>query len=215
MLTEWMIHGALAACLSYFLGSIPTAVWTGRVFFKIDVRDHGSGNAGATNTFRVLGKKAGVFVLLVDILKGVAAVLLASAIMARTENPFKEEDIRISAAIIAVLGHVYPVFAGFRGGKGVATVLGAVIAVKPEAAGICLGVFVIVFLLSNYVSLSSMLASVCFPLLLFIIWPVESVLLKTLSVLIPIFIIYTHRANVVKLLKGTESKIYLLKTRNK
>ena len=215
MLTEWMIYSLVAACLAYLIGSVPTAVWTGRIFFGLDVRNHGSGNAGATNTFRVLGKKAGIFVLTVDILKGLLAVFTASILMAKVENPFLDEDIRISAGLLAVLGHVYPVFAGFRGGKGVATVLGVVIAVKPEAAALCVVVFVLIFLFSNYVSLSSMLASVCFPFVIFFIWPVESVLLKTLAVLIPVFILYTHRTNIVKLFKGTESKIYLLKTPKK
>ena len=144
--------------LSYLIGSIPTAVWVGKRFYQKDVRDFGSGNAGATNTFRVLGYKAGIIVLLIDVIKG----WICAYVFARQLHPSflsnPAVNTQISFGLAAIVGHIYPIFANFRGGKGVATALGIIIALHPEAAFSCIGVFIVVLLVSRIVSLSSMLA---------------------------------------------------------
>ncbi len=153
---------AILIVAAYLLGSIPTSVWIGKIFYGTDVREHGSGNAGATNTFRVLGAKAAVPVLIVDILKGFAAVKLA---LLSNINPVSDVwvNFKITLAIAALLGHIFPVFVGFRGGKGVATLLGGVIAIAPLSAAAAVAVFILVLTTTRYVSLSSMLAGVSFP----------------------------------------------------
>src|SRR5690606_30834882 len=152
--------------LAYLFGSIPSAVWFGEAFYGVDVREYGSGNAGATNTFRVLGKKAGSIVMFVDILKGWTATnlphLLDSTIVG-VPNSVQFVNIQLALGGIAGLGHLFPIFAGFRGGKGVATLFGMVIAIHPGAALCCVSVFLITLLLTHYVSLSSILAGFTFP----------------------------------------------------
>ena len=157
---------ALFGLLAYLLGSIPTAVWVGKAKYGVDVREHGSMNAGATNTFRVLGKKPGIVVLLIDIIKGFVAVsvpLVASWYWVYSANWV---NVQITCSLAVVIGHVFPMFADFKGGKGVATSLGIIIGLHPPAAGICLAVFLIVFMASKYVSLGAMTAACCFPVLL-------------------------------------------------
>ena len=149
------VYGTIAMAIAYLVGSIPTSVWWGRAFFGIDVREHGSRNAGATNTFRVLGPKAGVPVLLIDILKGFLPVRLLPNFTELEPDTAPWMWFRVALVSAAVIGHLYPVFAGFKGGKGVATSLGGVLAVHPGAAAICVAVFAVVFLLSRYVSLGS------------------------------------------------------------
>jgi glycerol-3-phosphate acyltransferase PlsY len=149
---------------AYFLGSIPTAVWWGKRYYGIDVREFGSGNAGATNTFRVLGKKAGIPVLCIDIVKGTLAVLLAH-FSPYTFDTNEFVNLELGLGIAALVGHVFPIFAGFRGGKGVATILGVVICLTPITSLMVLGVFLIVLLATRYVSLSSMTAGLSFPFL--------------------------------------------------
>ena len=139
----------LWAIPAYFLGSIPTAVWVGRAKYNLDVREHGSKNAGATNTFRVLGKKAGRVVLTIDILKGMLAVLIPYFVLPVEFSDPHLTHIQLVASFMAVLGHVFPIFAGFKGGKGVATSLGVIVGLQPAAAAICLVVFLIVFI-SNH-----------------------------------------------------------------
>jgi glycerol-3-phosphate acyltransferase PlsY len=147
---NFLLFGSIA----YLLGSIPSAVWIGKSWYGIDVREHGSKNAGATNTFRVLGKRAGIIVLLIDIIKGFLAVLLPGILLqsdAFGVNSVSEDTLiplKIIVAILAVLGHVFPVFANFNGGKGVATSLGVIIGIHPPAAGICVLIFLIVFIIS-------------------------------------------------------------------
>lgn len=200
--------------LAYLFGSIPTAVWFGQAFYGVDVREYGSGNAGATNTFRVLGKKAGIIVMLVDIFKGWTATnlphLLDSSIVGTTDS-ISFVNFQLALGVIAVLGHLFPVFAGFRGGKGVATLFGMVIAIQPLAALCCVTVFLLCLLISNYVSLSSISAGFTFPLSLALIikTTVPSVMLYAMAICILILI--THQKNIERLLKGKESKIYLFK----
>src|SRR5882757_704962 len=154
-----------ALILAYLCGSIPTAVWIGRAFFNIDVREYGSGNAGATNTFRVLGKKAGIPVMLLDILKGWTATNLAYFIGVSTTGAYNSTaytNYALALGITAVMGHLFPIFAGFRGGKGVASLFGMVLAVHLQAALLCVIVFIIILLITRYVSLSSIIAGFTF-----------------------------------------------------
>jgi len=197
----------------YFLGSIPSAVWIGIFLFGKDVRQHGSGNAGATNTFRVLGKPAGIIVLSLDILKGFLAVKIPYMLGIGFGYPGGVEDFSIVCGIMAVLGHLYPAFAGFKGGKGVATALGIMLAAAPLAILPSVAVFLMVWLLSSYVSLASISAAVCFPLILFIFFKPDGLVLSITALIVPLLIVYTHRTNLVKLLKGTENKTPAFKKR--
>jgi glycerol-3-phosphate acyltransferase PlsY len=198
----------LGFLFAYFLGSIPTSVWVGKWFYNIDIREHGSGNAGATNTFRILGKKAGIPVLIIDILKGVFAVSLSYWFSGydQTDNNFI--NYQLGLGFCALMGHIFPLFANFRGGKGVATILGAVIAINPIGAFIAMGVFIIVLLISNYVSLSSMIAALSFPVYVFVFSNTSSISLKIFSMVIAILIIIMHHNNIKRLIKGEESKVF-------
>jgi glycerol-3-phosphate acyltransferase PlsY len=198
---------------AYLAGSIPTAVWTGKIFFGTDVRLQGSGNAGATNTFRVLGKKAGIFVLLFDVAKGWAGAALS--FQAMEQGLISAENFlfwKMAFGLTATLGHIYPVFAGFRGGKGVATLLGMVLCVSWQAGLVCLGCFLILFLIWHYVSLGSMAGGLVFcGLVASGFCGVASAPAIILSVLMAAMVIYTHRGNIKKLLNGNENKMYLIK----
>ena len=195
---------------AYLLGSLPSAVWIGKFFYGIDVRQHGSGNAGATNTFRVLGKKAALPVLFFDILKGWMAVKVSyfvADMLGREE--FNSLQLTLGAA--AIIGHIYPVFAGFKGGKGVATLLGVTLAIHPLSAVVGIGVFVLVLLVTQYVSLSSIFAGLSFPISILILFPSSSPTLVLFSLLTPAIILVTHQKNLERLLNKEESKIYLFK----
>lgn len=197
--------------LAYLLGSIPTAVWVGKTFYGIDVRTQGSGNAGATNTIRVLGAKAGVPVLIIDVFKGWLAVYLVSFFIADNFSDGQFIIIRIIAAVAAVLGHVFPLFAGFRGGKGIATLLGVGIALYPAAVLVVVAIFVVMLIITKYVSLSSITASVSFPFLVIFLFNPGSLALIILSVFVGIFVPITHRKNISRLMNGSESKFSLKK----
>jgi acyl phosphate:glycerol-3-phosphate acyltransferase len=198
----------LVLVLSYFLGSLATAVWAGKIFHGVDVREHGSGNAGATNVIRVLGWKTGIPVLLIDVLKGWLAAMLPVFLNLAGHDTAQLTNYQIIAGIAAVLGHIFPVFAGFRGGKGVATIFGVLLAIHPLVTLSCLGVFLIVFLISGYVSLSSMSAGASFPLFLILLFGTPSTFLKIFSVLVAVAIIITHRKNISRLLKREELKLF-------
>jgi len=202
----------LLLIVAYLLGSIPTSVWIGKYFYGIDIREHGSGNAGATNTFRVLGKKPGIIVLLIDIIKGSLAVSL-SYIFEDSLPANEFVDIEIGLAIAAVFGHIFPVFAGFRGGKGVATLLGATVIITPISCAFALVVFLIVLFSTRYVSLSSMLAGISYPIILHFILNNQQKTLTIYSILIAVLLIITHRKNIRRLLSKTESKIVLAKSK--
>lgn len=191
---------------AYLLGSIPTAVWIGKRFYGIDVREFGSGNAGATNTFRVLGRKAGIPVLLIDIIKGSSAVLLS---LFSGYEPGSGEfiNLQLGLGVAALLGHIFPVFAGFRGGKGVATILGIVICILPVASSLSLLVFLIVLFSSRIVSLSSMSAGIAFPLILNLALHNSNPVLTAFSVIVAIMLVITHRKNISRMLNRQESKI--------
>jgi glycerol-3-phosphate acyltransferase PlsY len=208
------IYSISALIAAYLLGSIPTAVWLGQAFYGIDVREYGSGNAGATNTFRVLGKKAGLAVMIIDISKGYTATKLAYFIGLSVTGPrFSENFVNYELAlgVIAVMGHLFPIFAGFRGGKGVATLFGMVLAVNPAAALLCVIVFVTVLLTTKYVSLSSICAGFTFPIgIVFVLQ--SSVKSEALyGICVCVLILVTHQKNLERLLKGKESKVYLFK----
>lgn len=205
-----MIVPIVTFLIAYLVGSIPTAVWVGRAWFGIDVREHGSKNAGATNTFRVLGKKSGVFVLLIDVLKGVLAVVFTRMIWYETalEYGFNADRLQILAAIGAVVGHIFPVFAGFRGGKGVATSLGVMIGILPLSAVVCLAIFIIIFILSKYVSFSAICAAICFPFSVLFLEPQREEMFY-FSVFLAVAVIWAHKKNIRRLLKGEENKMNL------
>ena len=208
------IYSVSALLLAYLFGSIPTAVWIGQAFYGIDVREYGSGNAGATNTFRVLGKKAGIAVMLLDIFKGYTATNLAYLIglsVTGPQNSVQFVNYQLALGITAVMGHLFPVFAGFRGGKGIATLFGMILAVQSQAAMLCVLTFVVVLLISKYVSLSSILAGFSFPLSIIFIFqsPIRSVVLYGMSICV--LILVTHQKNIERLLKGKESKVNLFK----
>lgn len=200
-----MIYIVLIAITAYLLGSVPTAVWIGKWKYNIDVREHGSKNAGATNTFRVLGKKPGILVLGIDILKGVLAVFLPLFLFDSLDDSFIK--MQILCAFLAVFGHLFPLFAEFKGGKGVATSLGVVIGIAPLAAAIALGVFLFVFLSTRFVSLGAIIASAVFPLIVRFILKVDSVWLLSFSILVSSMVIIAHRKNIKRLLNGEENKM--------
>jgi len=202
-----LIKISLTLILSYLLGSIATAVWAGKIFHKVDVREHGSGNAGATNVIRVLGWKTGVPVLLIDVLKGWTAGMLPVFFNLADEGTAMITNYQILAGMAVVAGHIFPVFAGFRGGKGVATISGVLLAIHPLLTISCLGVFLCVLLVSGYVSLSSMIAGIAFPVFLFLFFGSPSVFFKVFSVVVAIALIFTHRKNISRLLQGEESKL--------
>lgn len=190
---------------AYLLGSIPTAVWVGQAFYGIDVREYGSGNAGATNTFRVLGKKAGIPVLIIDVLKG----MLGASLPLWFGLDYTEEkmvNFQLTLGVGALLGHIFPVYAGFRGGKGIATLLGIMLAIHPAATGMAAGVFLIVFLITKYVSLSSMSAAVSFPLIVILVFKSPIPSLTIFSLFIAILVLFTHQKNIERLLRREESK---------
>ena len=209
---------AAAALLAYLLGSIPTAVWYGRSFFNIDIRQHGSGNAGATNTFRVLGKRAGTVVMLADVLKGFAATSLVHLVtLFGTLSDDQVLLCQLLFGFLAVLGHLYPVFAQFRGGKGVATLLGMALAIKPDVAAICIGVWLLVVVASQYVSLGSILAALAFPVLLLlrVSGETEHPILIAFGFVIFLVVVVTHKKNISRLIQGNENRTILIKLKKK
>lgn len=199
---------------AYLLGSIPTAVWYAKFRHGIDIRDHGSGNAGATNTFRVLGKKAGIIVMSVDVLKGFLATSLAWVLeFYEIIPPYDEFYIykmifyKLIFGSLAIVGHIFPVFASFKGGKGVATLLGMMLAVHHTATLLCVGVFVVVLFSSRYVSLGSLLATLSFPLLLLSPrFRPEDPIVIVFGFLMFTVVALTHQKNIVRLLQGEESR---------
>lgn len=211
MVTYQTIISLLAA---YLIGSVPTAVWIGKAFYGIDVREYGSGNAGASNTFRILGKKAGIPVMLIDILKGFCATNIVYLLKNYIPGTEAFVNFQLALGVTAVMGHVFPIFAGFRGGKGIATLLGLLLAVHMEAAIICLLIFIIILLVTKYVSLSSMLTGFCFPMLIIFYFhePIKSMILFGMS--ISVLILITHQKNIERLLKGKESKANLFKRKD-
>lgn len=201
--------------LAYCIGSIPTAVWVSRYFFNIDIREYGSGNAGATNTFRVLGAKWGSFVMLIDVLKGVMATSLYILLPYYLTDEWDRTNFMVGLGFASVLGHIFPIWAGFRGGKGVATLLGMAVAIQPLVAICCLGVFLFVLYLTRFVSLSSILAGISFMVFILFIFNEKETLYRIFAVLVALMIVLTHQKNISRIFKGTESKVPILKFRDR
>ena len=196
-----MLSIVLGATMAYLLGSIPSGLWIGRKFFQIDIRQHGSGNLGATNSFRILGKKAGTIVLLMDLLKGSISVLLLKQMDLHGISP-------LIIALFAVIGHTYPLFANFKGGKAVATFAGVILAYQPVLFLIGLGIFILTLAISKMVSFTSML-TISIGVLLSLYF--QDMVLTTIALLADIFIIYRHRTNIQRILNGTEPKVDIFK----
>lgn len=205
-----VVHIIIIVIGAYLLGSIPSAVWIGKAAKGVDVREHGSKNAGATNTMRVLGVKTGIPVLLIDVLKGFAAVELAMLLTTfkAENNAFVNFQLALGAA--AVLGHVFPIFAGFRGGKGVATTVGILLAMHWQATLIAIVVFLITLFISKYVSLSSLMMGFSFPVSVIFIFNADSISLKIFSIAVCVLLLVTHRKNISRLLHGNENKATFL-----
>lgn len=212
---------ATLVIIAYLLGSIPSAVWIGQRYYGIDIREYGSKNAGTTNMLRVLGWRASLPVFAIDFIKGFVAVTIMSLL--RYNTMFSGTmliNFKIIATVAVVLGHIFPLFANFRGGKGVATIIGAVTGIHPAIALLCFGVWFIIFMVWHYVSLASMVAGCCFPLFVLMFSAAAYVRVGEASVTFIIFslfvagmLIWTHRKNIGRLKAGTESKILLWKHR--
>ncbi len=201
--------------LAYIIGSIPSAVWIGKLMFGVDVRDFGSGNAGATNTFRVLGPKAGIPVFLIDTLKGFLAVKLVLITGKYLPNTQQYVNFELTLSIAALLGHIFPILAGFRGGKGVATLLGILAAVHPQAAAVCSLVFFTSLYATGYVSLSSMLSGFAFPVVIMFIYHENVPGMNIFAMFVCILVLMTHQKNIERLLRGEESKVNFLRKHKK
>lgn len=194
--------------LAYLMGSFSSAVWIGKWFYNTDVRTQGSGNAGATNTFRVLGTKAAIIVMVLDIMKAWGAVMLASVFACNRLSESQLVDYQIILGALAVMGHVFPLFTGFKGGKGVASLVGVIIALySPYIFLIVLSWFILILILTRYVSLASITASLLFSLLAIIVFHEQNTYLIILAALIAVFVPLTHHKNIKRLLKGEESKL--------
>lgn len=199
--------------ISYLLGSIPSSVWIGKLFYGIDVRKQGSGNAGTTNTIRVLGYKAGIPVFIIDVVKGWLAIFLTKIIFESISHIKMPDWLPLISAVAIVSGHVFPVFAGFHGGKGVAALLGVGLGIFPLATLTALCVFIVVLLCSGYVSLGSIAAAVSFPFILIFLFPSDNFWYAGLSIAIAVFLPLIHIKNIKRLINGTENRF--LKKRNK
>jgi len=214
-----MISPVLVAfgALAYLIGSIPSAVWFGKLIHGIDVREHGSGNPGATNTFRVLGKRAGTIVLLFDIAKGLLATSLAVILLQL--GIINDESLvltKLILGIVAVFGHIFSVFLKFKGGKGVATLFGMMIGIQMPVALISLAIFLLTLLTSKYVSLGSIVAALAFPLMLLFVprFNTGEPILIIFGFFLAIVVIWSHNKNIRRILQGDESKTYLIKKKN-
>ncbi len=197
---------AILFVLAYLVGSIPTAVWISKALYGIDIREHGSGNSGATNTFRILGSKAGSAVMLIDMLLGFIAVKLSLF----SHYPWYSEaitDLQVFLGLAAVLGHIFPIWADFRGGKGIATLFGMILSIQPLVAVSLVGVFLIFLFLTRYVSLSSISASIAFPLLILFIFKAPELSYRVFAIATACLVVLTHYKNISRLLHGNESKI--------
>lgn len=196
------------------LGSIPTAVWVSKKIYGLDIREHGSGNAGATNTFRVLGKKAGIGVMIVDMLKGFVAVKL-SYLSIYAPGSEALTNLQVGLGLCAVVGHIFPIWAGFRGGKGIASLFGMILGIHPIVAVSLVAVFLLMLFLTRYVSLSSMAASIAFPVLILFIFKEQApeISYKIFAIATACMVVLTHHKNISRLLAGNESKVRLIKRR--
>ena len=204
-----IVVNIIITIVAYLLGSIPTSVWISRAFFDIDIREHGSGNAGATNTFRVLGVKAGLVVFAVDILKGFAAVNLIHFTNYYIPHSGDYINIQLLLGIAAMLGHIFPVYVGFKGGKGVATLFGVICAISLYPTLIMAGIFFTTLIITRYVSVSSMVSGLSFPVLIITVFKETTPSLVIFSLIMAILMLFTHQKNIERLLKKEEKKANL------
>jgi glycerol-3-phosphate acyltransferase PlsY len=210
-----LIFRVLLLIGAYLLGSIPSSVWIGRRFYGIDVREHGSGNAGFTNTVRVLGWKAGLPVFLMDILKGYLAVSLAHFTSNLIPGSIAFINFQLLLGAAGVLGHIFPIYVGFKGGKGVATLLGLLLAIQPHVTLICMGIFLVIFISTRYVSLSSMAAGIAFPILNIFVFHTTAISMVIFSMIVSILLLLTHQKNIERLLNKEESRAKILRRKHK
>ncbi|MEP6713836.1 MAG: glycerol-3-phosphate 1-O-acyltransferase PlsY [Ferruginibacter sp.] len=200
---------------AYLIGSIPTALIISKKFFGIDIREYGSGNMGATNTFRVLGSRYGTIVMICDILKGMSAVALFNFLPYYFHNELERTNFMIGLGLSAVVGHIFPVWANFKGGKGVATLFGMILAIQPVVAVSCVGVFLLVLFLTRYVSLSSILGALMLPICVLWIWNEHEVMYRVFALLVASMVILTHQKNISRIFRGVESQVPILKHRDR
>lgn len=208
------MSGGVLLLLAYLLGSIPTALWMGRIFLGIDIREHGSKNMGATNTFRVMGPVYGIVVLLIDMAKGMGAVALQPLLRHNAWMASEPALWQLLLGVTAVVGHVLPLFAGFRGGKGVATLFGMVLAMQPWIALLSVAAFLVVALLTRYISLASLTGVAVFVYCVWFAWHESDIWMKSFAAVAALLIVFLHRSNMHRLLKGTENKISLRRKKN-
>lgn len=217
--------------IAYVLGSVPNAIWVGKSFYGIDVREYGSGNSGATNVFRLLGKGPGSIVLVLDIIKGYLAVRLADVVDFLSRDGFSdlalshtdigglaEGDHKLLMVLfgtMAVIGHLIPVFAKFKGGKGVATLFGMLIALNPAVAGLALAVFVVANIITGYVSIGSLLAGLSIPFLFIRVFGETHLSILIFSFLVACLVLVTHRKNIKRLIAGEEAKTRIVMKQKK
>jgi glycerol-3-phosphate acyltransferase PlsY len=206
---------AFLSIVAYLIGSIPTAYWIGKIFFNIDIREHGSKNMGASNTFRVLGAGWGIFVLVIDMGKGMAAVQLAHALHPSDWLATELTFWKLVFGLIAVAGHIFPLFAGFRGGKGVATLFGVVVAIQPWTAVISIAAFLLVVGLTKYISLGSIIGVMVFAGCVWFAVQETNLYMRWFSVLAALLVIFMHRSNIKRLFSGKEKKFTGFKKKNK
>lgn len=201
---------AILLVLAYLIGSIPSAVWVSKWVFGLDIREHGSGNAGATNCFRVLGSKAGSCVMLMDMLKGFLAVKLVLF----SHLPVAWEayrNLEVFLGLASVVGHIFPIWAEFRGGKGIATLFGMILSIQPLVALSLVGVFFCMLYLTKYVSLSSITASIAFPVMIVFIFNAHELSYKLFAIATAFLVVLTHYKNISRLINGNESKVGFFK----
>jgi acyl phosphate:glycerol-3-phosphate acyltransferase len=209
------VYKVLIILLAYLLGSIPTSVWVGKIFYGIDVRDYGSGNAGATNAMRTLGAKAGIPVFIIDMLKGFLAVKLVYFTDFYIPETGLFVNFQLYLGLAAMIGHIFPIFAGFRGGKGVATLSGVVFAIHPYGALFVFLIWFVTLLIFGYVSLSSMIAGFSFPAILIFLYRTQYPSLVIFAFILAVLMLFTHQKNIERLMHGKEKKIKLKKKKEK
>jgi glycerol-3-phosphate acyltransferase PlsY len=190
---------------------MPTALWVGKAFYGIDIREHGSGNSGASNTFRVLGKKAGTAVLLIDIIKGLTAASLVRYLDFLEPGTIKFVNLQLLFGLSSVFGHIFPIYSKFKGGKGIATLVGMVLGIHYLSALACIMLFMVILFSTRYVSLSSILAAMAFPLIAVLVYKNEEPMFIAFGIAAAIMVVLTHQKNIVRLVSGNENKAKLLK----
>lgn len=202
----------LLLILAYLIGSIPTSVWVSKSLFGFDIREYGSGNAGATNAYRLLGPKWGTFVMIADMLKAIVAVKLAFFLQDSFEYELYLINMQVGLGMAAVLGHIYPIWAKFRGGKGVASLFGMVLGIQPNVALCCVGVFILVLFLTRWVSLSSILAGIAFPIFILAIFNEPEHVYRAFAIMVGVLILFTHQKNIIRIIRGVKVKYPFLNT---